>query len=215
MGAKITERMAVPNHRKGANDGKVTPRRSPTTPQFTQNVPPQQQKPRAAPRPVAPRGPSLVQQSATATIATGAAAGARARVGDDDEAAKSYEAPTAPPSFTDWLNGAAPGAGETAENLGTDYKPDPRRHPPPPPVPSPPPPPPPPSFSSESPMASYSFMEQGSTKTTTQPKAQGSVSTQGITPIVPKLPSNSGSINKQSFRDRLRQVKAAQDKKRK
>ena len=66
-----------------------------------------------------------------------------------------YTAPHAPPSFSEWLKTGAQGSGQTGLNMGIDYKPDPRRHPPPPPVPTPPPPPPPPSFTASSPMAAF------------------------------------------------------------
>jgi hypothetical protein len=71
-----------------------------------------------------------------------------------------YQAPHAPPSFTEWLNTGATGAGESAEMLGIDYKPDPLKHPPPPPVPPPPPPPPPPNFGNNSPLQTFRFKEK-------------------------------------------------------
>lgn len=187
-------------------------------------VPPTPQVKRAAYAPPPPptrdasKGPSLMEQSSTAQARTQARGQAQSTASTQAhtkarEGGESYEAPTAPPSFTDWLNGQAPGAGETAEDLGFDYKPDPRRHPPPPPVPSPPPPPPPPSFSSESPMAAFAFKEKntGNKKgSTSQPAPNANnpslngfkgKTVNGVTPITPSptpTPASSSSPQQQT-----------------
>jgi hypothetical protein len=109
----------------------------------------------------AARVAAAARARATAASGTGAGAGAANADPAPDTAAagnpssSGYTAPHAPPSFAQWLKVGTPGSGQTASNMGIDYKPDPRRHPPPPPVPSPPPPPPPPAFTFASPLASY------------------------------------------------------------
>ena len=149
---EITAMLGLSKH-PGDTEGKPVPPPAPNMHPTNGRARPQRATP--VPPPTAAQQAALLQSQAKATATATTGAGARAR-----EEGEGYVAPHAPPSFTEWLNGGAQGAGETAENLGVEYKPDPRRHPPPPPVPPPPPPPPPPSFGTESPLAAFRFKEK-------------------------------------------------------